>query len=494
MNHDRASASDPSPTRRRFLQGSASVGAGLFAAPMLFAADADPTKPDPAKPKPDAPTADPAKINPAAASTQANAKINVALIGAGGQGRSDMKNLLSAKQNIVAICDPDEKQIAGARQEGKDATAGAKGYNDYRKLLEDSKTIDAVIIATPDHWHAPLCKAFIKAGKHVYCEKPLTRTLGEARELRELVRANPNIITQMGNQGSAEQSLRRSVELIRAGALGQVTEVHSWLNDVGRGSDRPSGEDAVPAGFNWDYWCGPSPYRPFKAGTYHPFAWRSWFDFGGGPLADFTCHIYNTALRSLDLTYATSVQVQGEGLAKESFAKNTHLQMHFPARKQSDSDRQLDPVTLHWYNGSQRPSDEILKDVLAANPKVQNGCLIVGEKGIIWCNPWNNDARIKLHDDDKLRGVSDHAPTKEIAKSIPRSPGHMQEWVNGINGKGKPFSDFDFGGHLTEIGLTGVLGVRLGHDFEWDGEAQVVKGMPEAAPLIHPVYRKAYIL
>lgn len=491
MNQCRSASVGLSPSRRRFLQGSASAAA-LFVAPLAFAADGE-VKADPAKAKTDPPKADATKINPAAASTEANSKINVALIGAGGQGRSDMQGLLGCKQNIVAICDPDERQIAEARKDGKEKTANARAYNDYRKLLDDAATIDAVLIATPDHWHAPLCKAFIKAGKHVYCEKPLTRTLGEARELRELVRANPKVVTQMGNQGSAEQSLRRSVELIRAGALGQVTEVHSWLDDVGRGADRPSGEDPVPAGFNWDYWCGPSPYRPYKAGTYHPFAWRAWFDFGGGPLADFTCHIYNMALRSLDLSYATKVDVQGEGLAKESFAKKTHLQMHFAARKQSDSDRQLEPVTLHWYNGGLRPSDEQLKDVLLAFPKVRNGCLIVGEKGIIWSNPWNNDARIKLHDDDKLRGVSDHPATKDIPKTLPRGVGHMQEWVNAMNGKGKTYSEFDFGGHLTEIGLTGVLGVRLGHDFEWDGEKQVVKGVPKAEPMIRPVYRKSYV-
>jgi predicted dehydrogenase len=478
-------------TRRHFLQGAAGAGAALIAAaPFIRAAD-----PATDKPKPDSQGPNPAPTKTAAAATTANAKLNVALIGAGSQGRSDMKILLAAcKQNVVAICDPDEKQIAAAKKEGGEATANAAAYTDYRKLLDDAKTIDAVLIATPDHWHAPLCKAFIKAGKHVYCEKPLTRTLGEARELRELARANPNVVTQLGNQGSAEQSVRRSVELIRAGALGQVREVHAWLTDTGRGADRPSGEDTIPPNFNWDYWCGPSPYRPYKAGLYHPGAWRAWFDFGGGPLADFTCHIYNTALRALDLTYATKIEVQGEGLAKESFAKNTHLQMHFPARKQSDGDRTLDPVILHWYNGGLRPNDEQLKDVLAAFPKLQHGCLIIGERGIIWSSPWNTDARIKLHEDEKLRGVSDHEPTNEIAKSLPRSPGHMQEWVNAaINGKAKPWSDFDFGGHLTEIGLTGVLAVRVGHDLEWNGESQMATNAPEAAALIKPTYRRAWV-
>ncbi len=479
----------PSPSRRRFLQSSTAAGAAVLSAPLLLAADEAPKKP-----KADEATLDPA-INKQAAATTANSKLNVALIGSGGQGRSDMMQLLNnAKQNIVAICDCDEKQLAAGIKDGGEKTAAAKTYNDYRKLLEDAKTFDAVIIGTPDHWHAPLATAFIKAGKHVFCEKPLTRTLGEARALRELVRANPKIVTQLGNQGSAEQSLRRSVEVIRAGGIGQVHEVHSWLSDAGRGEDRPTGDDPVPVGFNWDYWCGPSPFRPFRGGFYHPFAWRGWFDFGGGPLADFTCHIYNTALRGLDLTYANKVEVEGEGLGKESFAKKAHIQMKFPGRKQSDADRQLDPVTLHWYNGGPRPSDEILKDVLAIYPKVTNGCLIVGDKGIIWCNPWNNGALIKLNDEPKLHDINRHEATKDIAISIPRSPGHMQEFVNACKGEGKTYSDFDFGGHLTEIGLTGVLAVRVGHDLDWNGETQVAANAPESAAMIKPTYRRSYMV
>lgn len=459
-------------SRRGFLQGSVSAAAGVLAGPMVFAADS----------------------GNSAASTAANSKINVALIGAGGQGRGDMKNLLSAGQRIVAICDPDEKQIVEARKDAGDAGAGAKAYSDYRKLLENAGSIDAVLIATPDHWHAPLCKAFIKAGKHVYCEKPLTRTLSEARELRELVRANPKVVTQLGNQGSADHSLRRSVEVIRAGALGQVREVHSWLGNHGPASDRPAGEDAIPPGFNWDYWCGPSPYRPYKVGVYHPAAWRSWFDFGGGPIADFTCHIYNTALRSLDLSYATKIEVAGEGLAKESYADSVHLTMHFPARKQFESDRSLDPVLVHWYDGGKRPSDEALKDVVAVYQKPpEHGCLIVGEKGIIWSNPWNNGSLIKLQGDAKLRDINLHEGTKSVPVTLPRGVGHMQEWINAIKGEGKAWSDFDFGGHLTEIGLAGVLTVRLGHEIEWDGAGQKANDA-RAESMIRPEYRRAWMV
>jgi predicted dehydrogenase len=470
---DRAVPAVPGPSatsRRRFLQGSALAGAGILSGPLILAAES---------------------ANPAA-STTANSKLNVALVGAGGQGRGDMKALLNTHQRIVAICDLDEKQIALARDKGDNAV-GAKPYSDYRRLLDDADSFDAVIIGTPDHWHAPLCKAFIKAGKHVYCEKPLTRTLHEARELRELVRANPKVVTQLGNQGSADATLRRSVELIRAGALGQVREVHAWLGNNGPGANRPDGEDEVPRGFHWDFWCGPSPYRPYKGGYYHPINWRNWFDFGGGPLADFTCHIFNTALRALDLTYATRIEVVGESLGKESYARSAQLQMHFPARRQLDAERELDPVTVQWYDGGRRPDDELLKDVLAVEPKKpEHGCLLVGEKGILWTNPWNNAAQIKLHDDEKLQDVTHHEPTKQIAVTLPRNVGHMQEWVNAIKGQGKAWSDFDFGGHLTEIGLAGVLAIRLGHEIQWDGAALKADD-PKAEQIITPQYRRAWI-
>ena len=484
---DRTDPQTSNPSRRRFLKGSALAGAGVLTSPLLLAAESPNPVPDRAA------TPTPAAAPKTAAAAAANSKLNVALVGAGGQGRYDMKSLLATHQRIVAICDLDEAQIAAAQDRGDNAV-GAKPYADYRRLLDDAHSFDAVIIATPDHWHAPLCKAFIKAGKHVYCEKPLTRTLAEARELRELVRGNPKVVTQLGNQGSADSSHRRSVELIRAGVLGQVREVHAWLGNRGLGADRPAGEDPIPRGFHWDFWCGPSPYRPFKDGLYHPSTWRNWFDFGGGPLADFTCHIFNTALRALDLTYATRIEVAGEGLAKESYALSTHLQMHFPARRQRDSERDLDPVIVHWYDGGRRPDDGLLKDVLAIFPKPpEHGCLVIGEKGIIFTNAWSSDARIKLKDDPALVDINAHEPTKAIPITLPRNVGHMQEWVNAIKGQGRTSSDFDFGGHLTEIGLAGVMAIRLGHEIQWDG-AGLKADDPRADQIITPQYRRAWMM
>jgi hypothetical protein len=207
------------------------------------------------------------------ASTSANSKLNLAVVGCGGQGRSDMRGPLSAGANLVALCDPDAAQIeqarAGASRSGGKAGKEARAYEDYRKLLDDAARFDAVLIATPDHWHAPLCKAFMRAGKHVYCEKPLTHSVAEARALRELAR-HSKVVTQMGNQGSASASLRRCTELIKAGALGQIGEIYYWGIDVYANEGSAPGEDAVPRGFNWDLWVGPSALRPFKKEVYHP--------------------------------------------------------------------------------------------------------------------------------------------------------------------------------------------------------------------------------
>jgi predicted dehydrogenase len=496
--HDelQAALARSTPSRRGFMKTSAAAAA-LFAGP--FAVAAAPSSESPEKPavapKPAEPKSE--KPNPAAASTEDNNRLKLAVIGVGGQGRYDMRNYLSLKEHVVAICDVDDHQIAQAKKEGGDPVKNAKVYTDYRKLLDNAKSYDAVLIATPDHWHATLCTAFLKAGKHIYCEKPLTHSIAEARALRELVKANPKLVTQMGNHGSAEPTMRRSVELIRAGVLGQVHDVYAWLDGGGfpHAMERPKTEDPVPVGFNWDFWCGPSPYRPFKSGIYHPFAWRGWFDFGNGQLADFTCHIFNTAMRSLDLTYAQKIEVGGTNLGKECYGTTNTLKMHFPARQGAQPTRSLDPVTLHWMDGGPRPSDDILKDVIATYKTApKGGCLIVGEKGSIFTNPWNAGAVIKLNDEPRFKGVQDHEATRDVPVTLPRKVTHMQEWVNACKGQGKAWSEFEFGGHLTEIGLAGVMALRTGHDIEWDGEAMVARNAPDAAGIIKTPVRRAWML
>jgi predicted dehydrogenase len=416
-------------------------------------------------------------------STASNDRLNLAVVGCGGQGRGDMGGLIGCGVNIVALCDPDAAQIASARRSGRKATESSKAYEDYRKLLDDSATFDAVLIATPDHWHAPLCKAFMKAGKHIYCEKPLTHSVAEARELRELSRAS-KVVTQMGNQGSASASLRRCTELIRAGVLGQIREIYHWGISVGANEGSAQGKDPVPADFNWDLWVGPSAMRPFKKSAYHPAVWRGWFDFGNGGLADFWCHAFNLPMRALDSGYPERLVTNVAG-GKQAPGKAA-VEFHFPARGT------LVPLTLYW-QGSGLPPADIIKPVADAHKVPEGGIFIIGEKGCIYTGHWNNGGLIRLAGEPGLKDVLHHAATKDIPETLPRVKSHQQEFVDACRGEGKTFSDFDIGGKLTEIGLSGIVALRAGKNLDWDGEKMEARNAPEAARFVHTEWRTKWL-
>jgi predicted dehydrogenase len=423
-----------------------------------------------------------------ASSSAANSRLNLAVVGCGGQGRGVMKGLLAYEANLVALCDPDREMIDKARADalasGGEATKDAKAYEDYRQLLDHASSFDAVLVGTPDHWHAPLCKAFMKAGKHVYCEKPLTHSVAEARELRELSRSC-QVVTQMGNQGSASKSLRRCAEIIRAGALGQIGQIYEWGIGVTASEGNAEGEDPVPQGFNWDLWVGPSALRPFKKEVYHPARWRHWFDFGNGGLADFCCHTINLPLRALDLGYPEKIVVNMQD--GKQFADKAAVEFHFPASGGRSA------VTLHW-QGNGRPSAEAIQpllDIYGDNPP--DGMLIVGEKGCIYTNHWNEGGLIRLQGEPRLQSVHDHESTRDIPQTLPRTTNHGQEWIDACRGQGKTFSDFEIGGKLTEIGLAGVVGIRTGRSLDWDGEKMEATNAPEAARFVHTEHRTKWL-
>jgi hypothetical protein len=451
-------------SRRGFLAASsAALGAAAVGRPLLLAAPA--------------------------ASTAVNSKLNLAVVGCGGQGRGVMRGLLSCGANLVALCDPDAAQIERARSEaqqpGGEAAKTAKAFEDYRRLLDAAASFDAVLVATPDHWHAPLCKAFMKIGKHVYCEKPLTHSVAEARELRELAR-NGKVVTQMGNQGSDSPSLRRSTEVIKAGALGQVREIYHWGIGVHANEGSAPGEDPVPAGFNWDLWVGPSAMRPFKQGVYHPFAWRGWFDFGNGGLADFCCHAINLPMRALDLGYPERLVLNMKD-GKQAAGKPA-LEFHFPARGS------LPPVVLYW-QGDGRPPVAVTQPLADVYKKdLPGGIMIVGEKGCIYTSHWNTGGLIRLQGEPRMQDVLRHAGTKDIPQTLPRSKGHGREWFDACRGDGRTFSDFDVGGKLTEIGLAGVLAVRARKSLDWNGEKMEATNAPEAARFVHGEYRTKWLI
>ena len=440
-----------------------------------------------------------------------NEKLNLAAVGINGKGSSDID--LCSSENIVALCDVDEKMSAGRREKYPKANF----YGDFRKMLETEKTIDGVIVATPDHLHATVAAAAMKLGKHVYCQKPLVQTVYEARLLSKLAKDH-KVATQMGNQGSAEDGLRRAVEVVQAGLIGTVGEVHVWSNRPiwPQGMDRPAGEDPVPATMNWDLWLGPAKLRPYKehypedvaqAGggggrrqrnnVYHPFVWRGWQDFGTGALGDMACHTANMPFRALKLGYPTEVEASSSGINTESYPKNSRIRFEFPAREG------LPPVKFMWYDGGNKPEQDVTADVRQLQDNVPgSGCLLVGSKGTIF-SPDDYGARffLKMKDEKELTDGRNHDAVKAIPQKIPRNEfkgdadaRHHLEWIAACKGGNAGYSDFSIAAYLTEIILLGCVALRVGKKLEWDGPKMHAKNAPEAAHFVKRDNRKGWEL
>ena len=284
----------------------------------------------------------------------ANDRINIACIGCGGKGDSDTNDARSLGGNIVALCDVDEKTLNKKAHQFADSFPDLKKYRDYRKLLDEmDKNIDAVTISVPDHNHGVAGIRSMKMGKHCFCQKPLTQTVSEARIMRQLAKEK-NLATQMGNQGSAENGLRRAVEVIHAGVIGQAHELHVWSNRPiwPQGINRPEGSDPIPADLDWDLWLGPAHKRPFKKDVYHTFKWRGWFDFGTGALGDMACHTVNMPFRGLKMGYPNVVECElASRIYPESFPKTSRIRFEFPEREG------LVPLKFWWYDGA--PADAL---------------------------------------------------------------------------------------------------------------------------------------
>src|SRR5438270_4389287 len=303
-------------TRRRFLQTTAAAGASTFWSGRLPAGEKR---------------------------VSANDRLHVGIIGVAGQGEYDTNEVAKTGAVIVALCDVDENRTGKARERFPEA----KFYADFQRLL-DQKGLDAVVIATPDHTHAVATMAALKAWLHVYCEKPLTHCVEEARVVAETA-ARQKRVTQMGTQIHAGRNYRRVVELVQSGAIGPVREVHAWCAKSWGGGDRPKETPPVPAGLHYDLWLGPAPYRPYHS-AYVPYNWRRWWDFGGGTLADMACHYTDLPFWALKLRHPTSVAAEGPPPKKETAAVWLIVRYEYPARGD------LPPVKLTWYDGGKRPA------------------------------------------------------------------------------------------------------------------------------------------
>ena len=439
-------------SRRRFLHGSAAASTAVLLANPHVRAD-----------------------ETLAASKSPGEKLNLGFIGTHGKG-VDARRKFTATEgcNFVALCDIDEHNLGSAVAEHQ----GARAYVDYRKLLEQ-KDVDAVVITTPDHTHAVIAMAAMQLGKHVYCEKPLTQNIAEARLLTESARKY-KIQTQMGNQGHASEGSRLQVEWMKAGVVGAVKEVHIWTDRPiwPQGNlVRPAVDEKVkaPGHINWDLWLGPAPERPY-AGGYHPFNWRGWWDFGTGALGDMACHIMDTAYWALDLRDPTSVEATSEGNTEESAPAWSIINYEFPAR----GDR--GPIKLTWYDGKKKPPAEITGGKVTDEA---NGVLIIGDKGAMIA-PYTEPPR--------LLNPEQHADFKPPEKSIPRSPGHWHEFVNACKGGPRAGTNFDYSGPLTETVLLGNLAVRSGKRVEWDSKNLKCTNVPEANQYVSREYRKGWSL
>jgi len=434
-------------TRRGFLKGTAATAAAILAGPRIISAKS-PTE-----------------------------KLNIASIGCGGRGGAHLG--AAGRENLVALVDVEAARVgrAGAKYRK------AKRFSDYRKMFDEMhKDIDAVVVATPDHSHAPASMMAIKLGKHVYCEKPLTHSIHEARALNEAA-AEHKVATQMGNQAHAGEGYRLLCEWVWAGAIGDVVEAHAWTDrPTGwwpQGVDRPKGAAQPPKGLDWDLWLGPAPQRPYHPDTYHPRRWRGWLDFGTGALGDMGCHIMDGVFWALKLGAPTSIEARTSGHNNDSYPAWSVTTYQFAARGK------MPPCKFVWHDAKRMPPRE-LAGLTGDRKYPSNGSLLVGRKGKILIA---HGAGPRLLPEELMRDFT--RPDKTILRN---RGGHFGEWITACKGGRAAMSNFSYSGPLTEMVLLGCLAQRVGRRIEWDAEKLKVTNVPEANQHVHREYRKGWVL
>jgi predicted dehydrogenase len=437
--------------------------------------------------------------------TAASEKLNIAGIGVAGQGGSDITQF--PNDNIVALCDVDWRHAAGTFKK----FPNARQWKDCREMLDQQKDIDAVIVATPDHMHAFASILAMKHGKHVYCEKPLTHSVWEARQVATFAREK-KLATQMGNQGQASEGTRRLCETVWSGVLGPIREAHIWtdrpsnglLNEYWpQGVTRPTDTPPVPDTLAWDLWLGPAPERPYHP-AYAPFKWRGWWDFGTGALGDIGCHSFDPVFRALKLGHPISIEASSTRVNTETYPLASMVTYHFPARSaepqkhnahlttseaQAASRVEMPPLKLVWYDGGLRPPRPA---ELEDNEQMgAMGSLLIGDKGKMLTNMGRGTGRLLPKE------LQDAVAARDPI--IPYSQGHYQEWADACKG-GKPAgSNFNFAGPLAEVVLLGNVALRpqlreqlVKHKLLWDPEKLEITNLPDANKFLRREYRKGW--
>lgn len=405
-------------------------------------------------------------LNPGASgqeSQSASNKLNVAVIGLGGQGKANLNGV--SKENIVALCDLDETRAGDAFER----FPKARKFADFRVMLDQmEKEIDAVVISTPDHTHFHPAHRAMSLGKHLYLEKPMAHNVWEIRELTKLA-ATKKVATQLGVQRHTLKPIHDAVELIRAGAIGNVTEVHAWIGGSRGMPALPTSFPAVPKTLNWDLWLGPTKDRPYSP-DYCPYNWRFWWDFGTGEAGNFGCHILDIPFWALGLKYPTHVEASGPEVDPQRTPKSMHAKFQFPA----EGKRQA--LTLNWYHGT----PPILAKMGITKTKANN--IFIGDKGTLLAGFDNGS--VQLLPEEKFQDYKAPTPT------IPKSPGFHTEWINACKGGEPATCDFSYSGPLSETVLLGNLGYRAGA-FEWDA-ANLKASTAKAQSMVREEYRKGW--
>jgi predicted dehydrogenase len=440
--------------RRTFLQTTAVAGLGYWVTGSVEAAD----------------------------SKSPNEKIQLGCIGVGGKGQSDVQNVSKFGQ-IYALCDVDATTLEGQVK----AYKTEHNFNDFREMLDKmGDKIDAVTVSIPDHNHAVAAAKAMKMGKHVYCQKPLCHSIWEARRLGEIAKET-GVATQMGNQYTAFNPMRKAAHQIREGQLGTVKEVHIWTNRPiwPQGEERPPAKP-VPSTLNWEAWIGPAPFRPYADG-YHPFKWRGWWDFGTGALGDMACHTCNLPFMALNMRDPASVEADCPEHNRDSYPPRSKIKFEFP---------ELDgraAFKMTWYDGGNLPERDLFKNVTLTTkddqgkevpPPCASGVLIMGDKATMYAAG-----------DYAEKGIQLLGDVKELDVDYPRSPGHEKEWFNAMKDpKKKPaMSNFpNYSGPLTETILLGNLAVYKRGKVEWDPINLKAKNDPSLEKIVHPTFRKGY--
>lgn len=407
-------------------------------------------------------------------------KLNIALVGSGGRGMQTFPQF--SGENIVAVCDID----SNANDKAKLKVPNAKAYRDFRKLFDDAKSFDAVVVSTTEHTHYHATMLALKAGKHVYCEKPLSYNVWEARQIR-LEAAKTKVATQMGNQMHATENMRKCLELVRANVIGAVSEVHVWVSrawglqseaaakrnkDIVMSQDSPKGTDPVPANVDWDLWLAGAPARPFNKAYLPGPQWYRYWDFANGTMSDLGSHWNDLPFWALNLDAPLTVEAFGPKAHPDVTPASMTAKYEYGPRGDRPG------LTFTWYQGEDKPASFTEKKI----PQWANGVLFVGAKGMILYD-YN---RHVLLPEDQFKDVKHPEPT------LPRVNGHQAEWIACAKAGTQPSSNFAYAGLLTEANHLGNVAYRVGKKITWDSATMSVTNAPEAAPLIRRPYRKGW--